>query len=255
MNRPLILITNDDGYQSKGIEKITQIACRYGDVVVVAPDKGYSGFSHAITMHSPLFVIPIDHQEGLVRYKCTGTPVDCLKLALDELMLDREPDLIISGINHGSNSNISVIYSGTMGAAIEGLLYNIPSIGFSLTDHDVDADLSAFDHYAPQIIEMVMAMENRSGVCLNVNVPGIAPGEIKGIRMCRQTHGNWREKFVHRTDPHGRDYYWMSGSFYNAEPHAEDTDEWALAHGYVAIVPVQTDLTNYKMLDRLNGRV
>lgn len=255
MNRPLILITNDDGYQSAGIEKITQIACRYGDVVVVAPDKGCSGFSHAITMQSPLFVVSIEQRDGLMRYKCTGTPVDCLKIALDELMLGREPDLIISGINHGSNSNISVIYSGTMGAATEGLLYGIPSIGFSLTDHDANADFSAFDQYAPHIIEMVMSMEDKRGICLNVNVPDIDASQIKGIRMCRQTRGNWREKFLHRTDPQGRDYYWMSGAFYNAEPHAEDTDEWALSHGYVAVVPVHVDLTDYKMLEKLQGKL
>lgn len=247
----LILITNDDGYQSKGIAKITEIACRYGDVVVIAPDKGYSGFSHAITMHEPLFIVPVEERAGLVRYKCSGSPVDCVKLALDKLMEQRKPDLIISGINHGSNSNMSVIYSGTMGAASEGLLYGIPSIGFSLTDHDPDADFAAFDDYAPQIIEMVLAMPSKKGICLNVNVPNIPQEQIRGIRYCRQTQGVWREDFVHRTDPHGRDYYWMRGMFYNAEPHSEETDEWALANGYVAVVPVQMDLTDYKLLSYL----
>lgn len=255
MKRPLILITNDDGYQAKGIAHITKIAQRYGNVVVIAPDKGYSGFSHAITMHSPLFVTTVEEQKGLTIYKCTGSPVDCIKIALDELMLDREPDLIISGINHGSNSNVSVIYSGTMGAATEGLLYNIPSIGFSLTDHDPDADFTSFDKFAPQIIEMVLAEENRKGLCLNVNIPNIPCNQIKGIKMCRQTKGNWREKFVHRTDPAGRDYYWMRGSFYNSELHATDTDEWALKNGYVAIVPVQIDLTDYKRLEELKEKL
>lgn len=249
--RPLILVTNDDGYQSKGIAHITKIAKKYGDVVVIAPDKGYSGFSHAITMRSPLFLVPVEQSKGLTRYYCTGSPVDCVKIALDELMADREPDLIIAGINHGSNSNASVIYSGTMGAATEGLMYNIPSIGFSLTDHDPDADFSAFDTYAPRIIDMVLGMEDSRGVCLNVNIPNLPVELIKGIKMCRQTRGNWREKFVHRTDPIGRDYYWMRGAFYCSEPHAKDTDEWALNNGYVAIVPVQIDLTDYKRLEQL----
>lgn len=255
MKRPLILITNDDGYRAKGIAHITKIAQRFGNVVVIAPDKGYSGFSHAITMNAPLFLTTIEEKKGLTRYACTGSPVDCIKIALDELMLDREPDLILSGINHGSNSNISVIYSGTMGAATEGALYNIPSIGFSLTDHDPDADFTAFDEYAPRIIEMVLGMENRRGLCLNVNFPNIPTEHIKGIKMCRQTKGNWREKFVHRTDPSGRDYYWMRGSFYNSELHSKDTDEWALSNGYIAIVPVQLDLTDYGRLEEMKDKI
>lgn len=255
MKRPLILITNDDGYTSKGIAYITKIAQQFGNVVVIAPDKGYSGFSHAITMHSPLFITTIIEQPGLTIYACSGSPVDCVKIALDELMKDREPDLIISGINHGSNANVSVIYSGTMGAATEGLLYNIPSIGFSITDHDPNADFTTFDTYAPKIIEMVMQMEDRRGLCLNVNVPNIPSEQIKGMKVCRQTRGNWREKFVHRTDPSGRDYYWMRGAFYNSELHSKDTDEWALSQGYVAIVPVQIDLTNYTRLEQLKEKI
>lgn len=255
MKRPLIFITNDDGYQARGIIKITEIAQRYGDVVVIAPDRGYSGFSHAITMRSPLFITTLEERPGLSRYYCEGTPVDCVKIGLDELLADRMPDLIIAGINHGSNSNTSVIYSGTMGAAIEGVMYGIPSIGFSLTDHDPNADFTAFDKWAPKIIEAVLELDNESKreLCLNVNVPNIPHEEIKGIKICRQTKGSWRERFVHRTDPHGRDYYWMRGMFYNSEPQAEDTDEWALRNKYVAIVPVQVDLTNYRIKQVLDN--
>lgn len=253
MKKPLILITNDDGVNAKGLGEITRLARPFGDVVVIAPNESYSGMSHAITMHHPLFVQTISQEPGLNVYSVTGSPVDCVKIGLDELLCGREPDLIISGINHGSNANVSVIYSGTMGAATEGCLYKIPSIGFSLTDHDLDADFSAFDTYAPPIIEQMLRADNARRFCLNVNVPNIAPPEIRGVRICRQTRGNWRESFVHRTDPHGRDYYWMRGMFYNDEPQAEDTDEWALSHGYVAIVPVQLDLTDYTRLEQLRG--
>lgn len=252
--RPLIFITNDDGVDAKGIGVLISIARPYGDVVVIAPDKTYSGMSHAITMHNPLFLETRHTEPGLGVYCCWGSPVDCIKIGLDELLRQTPPDLILSGINHGSNSNISVVYSGTMGAATEGIFYGIPAIGFSLTDHDPDADFSGVERFAPQIIEMVLNDPNPQGLCLNVNVPHIPASEIKGIRYCRQTRGTWREDFVHRTDPRGRDYYWMRGAFYNEEPHNEETDEWALSHGYVAIVPIQMDLTDYRRLEYLKSR-
>lgn len=248
-----ILITNDDGFDSKGIEALLDLALEFSDnITLVAPDKTYSGMSHSITMHHPLFlernkVAP----KGVNFYICAGAPVDCVKIALDEIM-DSMPDLILSGINHGSNANISVVYSGTMGAATEGAFYGIPSIGFSLTDHSLDADFDAAVVYARKVIQMVVDMDDaqKKGLCLNVNVPNMALDEIKGIKFCRQTKGVWREKFVARQDPHNRDYYWMSGGFVNAEPEATDTDEWALANGYVAIVPVQMDFTDYKRLEQ-----
>lgn len=255
--RPLIFVTNDDGVQAAGIAALIRLATEFGDVIAVAPDESYSGMSHAITMHRPLFVSTVTCEPGLEVYSCTGTPVDCVKIGFDEILKERIPDLVLSGINHGSNANISVIYSGTMGAATEAALYGIPSIGFSLTDHSPAADFTASVHYAREIIAQVLAMptEQLAGLCLNVNVPDIPLADIKGIKVCRQTKGNWREDFVHRTDPHNRDYYWMSGKFYNFEHEAEDSDEWALTHGYVAVVPVKMDLTDYTRLDTLREHI
>ena len=253
--RPLIFVTNDDGVQAAGIAALIRLAAEFGDVVAVAPNESYSGMSHSITMHRPLFVSKVSQTDGVEVYSCTGTPVDCVKIGFDEILGTRIPDLVLSGINHGSNANVSVIYSGTMGAATEAALYGIPSIGFSLTDHSPAADFTASVHYARQIIGQVLAMpaESLAGLCLNVNIPNIPQDKIRGIRVCRQTRGNWREDFVHRTDPNNRDYYWMSGRFYNFEPEAEDSDEWALRDGYVSIVPVQMDLTDYQRLDTLRS--
>lgn len=242
-----ILITNDDGYQAPGIKILTEVARKFSnDIVVVAPTHSYSGMSHSITMGAPLFVQQIQQSEGVVIYSCTGSPVDCIKIALDELLKDEMPDMILSGINHGSNANISVIYSGTMGAATEGAFYGIPSLGLSYTDHNEQADMSVAALWAERVIEMYLA--NPGGLCWNVNIPNITMDEVKGCKFCRQTRGVWREDFVKRTDPRGRAYYWMSGRFYNSEPEAEDTDEWALANGYVSIVPVKMDFTDYANL-------
>lgn len=254
-SRPLILVTNDDGVNAKGIGALTAVAAQFGDVVVVAPNECYSGMSHSITMHRPLFVSQVaGSTPGVEIYSCTGTPVDCVKIAFDEMLRGREPDLVLSGINHGSNANVSVIYSGTMGAATEAAMYGVPSLGFSLTDHSPDADFTAAAHYAGVVIRSTLEMsdEQRHSLCLNVNIPDLPIDEICGIKVCRQTRGNWREEFIHRNDPHNRDYYWMSGRFFNFEPKAEDTDEWALKHGYVAVVPVQTDLTDYNRLSTLH---
>lgn len=252
-----ILITNDDGVNAPGIKVLTDIAMTIADeVTVVAPNECYSGMSHAITMQRPLFVEKIHQDGGLTIYSCTGSPVDCIKVALDELLKDNEPDMILSGINHGSNSNISVIYSGTMGAATEGAFYGIPSVGLSYTDHDLGADLTAAKFYAEKAIRMAIEQPSQTPtLCWNVNIPNIAFKNIQGIRFARQTRGVWREDFEKRQDPRGRDYYWMSGKFYNAEPEATDTDEWALANGYVAIVPVQMDLTNYTFKPAVAGSV
>ena len=255
MKKPFILITNDDGVASKGILALTQLAREFGEVAVIAPDKSCSGMSHAITMYHPLFATEVDLGQDYPVYSCNGTPVDCIKLALDELFLDRQPDLIISGINHGSNSNISVIYSGTMGAASEGAVCGITSIGLSLTDHSIDADFTPAVHYGRIVIDWVLGMEEsvRQGMCLNVNVPDIPLQDIKGMRVCRQTRGCWHEKFVKRVDPQGRAYYWMSGEFYNDDPDKEQTDDWGLGNAYVTIVPVQMDLTDYARIDTLKS--
>ena len=252
-HKPLIFITNDDGVRAKGLQKLIETVRPLGRIVAVAPEEGQSGMSHAITMTRPLYLKKVTEQEGLTIYGCNGTPVDCVKIAFDYLLQNGEtPDLVLSGINHGANSAVNVLYSGTMGAAIEGSFYNIPSIGFSLLDHDEDADFSAALSYVRPIIERAMNSDALGRpLCLNVNVPNLPADQIKGIKACRQNRGFWREEFERRQDPRGQDYYWLTGYFHNTEPGAQDTDEWALDHGYVSIVPIQVDLTNYRQLDRM----
>ena len=251
----LIFVTNDDSYLSNGFRHAVELASRFGRVVAIAPDRVQSGMSQAITINAPLFLRRVEEREGVEIYAFSGTPVDCAKIAFDHFFSDRKVDLVISGINHGSNAAVNVMYSGTMGAAIEGSFYNVPSIGISLDDHDADADFEGAVEYGRKVVASVL--ENAESLprplCLNVNVPRCAASEILGIRLCRQTRGFWREDFYARQDPHGRDYFWLTGAFQNAEPEAEDTDEWALAHKYVAVVPVQVDMTDYRMLRSLDG--
>lgn len=254
-NDRLIFVTNDDGYQSKGFRAAVNLAREFGRVIAIAPERVQSGMSQAITITSPLFLRCVERSEELEIYAFSGTPVDCSKVAFDHLLVGRKVDLVISGINHGSNAAINVMYSGTMGAAIEGSLYNVPAIGLSIDDHDADADFEGAVEYGRKIISSIL--ENEASLprplCLNVNVPRCARSEINGIRLCRQTRGFWREDFYARQDPQGRNYFWLTGAFQNAEPEAQDTDEWALAHKYVAVVPVQVDMTDYGMLRSLDG--
>ena len=210
---------------------------------------GMSGMSHAITMTNPLFLRRIKIADSVEVYACQGTPVDCVKIAVDSIM-EEAPTLILSGINHGSNSNVSVLYSGTMGAATEGATYNVPSIGFSLTSHLANADFTAARYYVKEILEKVLQHNCNKSLCLNVNIPSIPSEEIKGIKLCRQANGFWQEEFDKKLDPRGREYYWLVGKFINTEPEAADTDEWALRNGYVSIVPVQVDMTDYKTLKK-----
>lgn len=249
----LILLTNDDGYDSKGMAAAIEAVRPFGRVVVVAPETTQSGMSQAITMYKPLFLRCVREEEGLTVYAFSGTPVDCVKMAFDHLLRDRRVDLVVSGINHGSNSAVNVLYSGTMGAAIEGSFYGCPSIGLSLDDHDPDADFDAAVLYGSRIIRSVLEGDVRLPLCLNVNVPVGRPEALRGIRVCRQNRGFWREEFFRREDPRGRAYFWLTGAFVNGEPEAEDTDEWALAHGYVSVVPVKTDLTDYAQMAHLQS--
>jgi 5'-nucleotidase len=246
---PLIIVTNDDGITSPGIKALIEVAKNHGDIVVIAPDKPQSGVGHAITISSTLRINKIkvfDDQEG---YSCSGTPVDCIKLAVNEIM-PRKPDLIVSGINHGSNCSINVIYSGTMSAAIEGLLEGIPSVGFSLLDYSIEADFTASKKVADKIIREVLKNKLPENVCLNVNIPKLSESEIMGIKICRQANANWIEKFDKRVDPSGREYYWLTGEFKNYDK-GTDTDVWALANNYVSVVPTQVDLTAYQAIDAL----
>ncbi len=249
MTKPLIFLTNDDGVNAKGFCNLIELVRPLGRIIAVAPERAQSGMSHAITMTYPLYLTKVKEEEDIEIYACSGTPVDCVKLAFDSLLLNREmPALILSGINHGSNSAVNVLYSGTMAAAIEASFYDIPSIGLSLLDHSPNADFTVINSYVPLLVETVLQRKPKCPFCLNINFPNQPADQIKGFRPCRQARGYWREEFEQRQDPRGRDYYWLIGYFNNAEPEAEDTDEWALKHGYISVVPIQVDLTNYDQL-------
>lgn len=251
----LIFMSNDDSYLAPGFAAAIEVAREFGRVIAVAPLTPQSGRSQAVTMTEPLFLELQHEEEGLQVYSLSGTPVDCVKMAFDHLLVGQKVDLVVSGINHGSNAGINVLYSGTMGAAIEGSFYGVPSVGLSVDDHSADADFEGAVECGERIIRAILdnEMSLPRPLCLNVNVPRCAASEIQGIRLCRQTRGFWREDFYARQDPQGRDYFWLTGAFQNAEPEAEDTDEWALAHKYVSVVPVQVDMTDYRMLKSLDG--
>ncbi len=248
----MILVTNDDGIQAKGIQALVSMAERHGEVVVFAPMGGQSGMAHAITTREPIFLEDRGNQGGTRYYACSGTPVDCVKLALNQV-LDRKPDFVLSGINHGSNTSSSIIYSGTMGAAIEACLHGIDAIGFSLDTHRADADFDASVRFAEQVLLKVMETELPPYVCLNVNIPEIPAEEVKGLRVCRQTKGLWVEEFVRRQNPDGKSYYWLTGKFHNLEPEEQDTDQWAVDNGYVSVVPISVDLTAHGMIGELKN--
>jgi 5'-nucleotidase len=250
IKKPLILVTNDDGYRARGITELTQLAGEFGDVVVVAPVTGQSGMSHAVTLNHPIRLKTSSMYNGYEAYACSGTPADCVKIALNQI-LDRKPDLVLSGINHGSNASVSLFYSGTVAAAIESCMNGIPSIALSVDDHSPDADFRLAVKCGRPLIAKVLANGLPTGTCLNVNFPRIPPEECRGLRICRQTIGVWKEEFEKRTDPQGRDYFWLTGEFSNDEPGAEDTDEWALSHNYGAVVPVSVDVTDYPSLEAL----
>lgn len=243
--KPLILITNDDGYQAKGIEALIDSVKDLGEIIVVAPDGPRSGMSSAITSLQPLRVYLISESQNIKVYATTGTPVDCVKLGISELA-ERRPDIVLSGVNHGSNAAVAVLYSGTMGAAIEGAVFKIPSIGFSLLDHSHNADFTYSKKYIHTITKQVLEEGLPSGTCLNVNIP--KGDDIKGIRVCRQTSGQWVNEFMQSKDGADKDIYWLTGNFENDEPSDEMTDEWALANRYVSVVPVKVDMTNHDLI-------
>ncbi|PID95594.1 MAG: 5'/3'-nucleotidase SurE, partial [Bacteroidetes bacterium] len=245
--KPIILVTNDDGINAKGIRALVEMVKGFGDIYVVAPNRANSGKSHSITVEVPIRVKHIKEEDNIHVYSCKGTPVDCVKLALNQI-LPRRPDFLVSGINHGSNTSVSVLYSGTMGATIEGCLNGINSVGFSLNSHSFDADFSQCVEYGRKIFANVVKNRLPKSVCLNVNFP---TGEIKGIRICRQAEGVWKEEFDHRTDPFGGDYYWLTGYFENIESDAEDTDEWAITNGYASVVPTKIDMTAHSVINDL----
>jgi len=246
---PVILVTNDDGITAPGIIALVEAVKHLGKVVVVAPDKPQSGMGHAITVGHPLRMHPVHSFDGIEAWQCSGTPVDCVKLAVDKV-LHRKPDICLSGINHGANHSISVLYSGTMSAALEASIEGIPSIGFSLLDWSVEADFSGAQKYAAILVPQLLKRSYDKHLCLNVNIPK-APAELlKGIKVCRQAYAKYEEKFDERTDPNGRKYFWLTGDFLNFDK-GKDTDVWALEHNYVSVVPVQFDLTNHKLKEKL----
>ncbi|MBL0104330.1 MAG: 5'/3'-nucleotidase SurE [Bacteroidetes bacterium] len=249
--RPVILVTNDDGITAPGLHALVDAMKDLGDITVVAPDSPQSGMGHAITINNLLRVDKVDLHGNHNWYQCSGTPVDCVKLAIDKI-LHRKPDLCVSGINHGSNSSINVIYSGTMSAAMEGAIEGIPSAGFSMLDYALDADFSAAKIYARRIAQLILENGLPKGTLLNVNIPKMTFDEIKGVKVCRQAMAKWVEEFDERTDPTKRKYYWLTGKFIN-EDKGQDTDEWALANGYISVVPVQFDFTAHHAIPFLNG--
>jgi 5'-nucleotidase len=248
-DEPILLVTNDDGITAPGIQNLVEAVKDLGKVVVVAPDKPQSGMGHAITIGQPLRLTKVKFFDGIEAWSCSGTPVDCVKLAVDKI-LHRKPNLCLSGINHGANHSINVIYSGTMSAAVEAAIESIPSAGFSLLDHSIEADFTAARKYARIIVQQMLDNKLDKHTVLNVNFPSIAEDLIKGIKICRQAYAKYEEDFIERNDPNGRLYYWLTGEFVNFDK-GTDTDVWALENAYVSVVPVQFDLTNYELKTKL----
>src|SRR4051812_3886753 len=248
--KPIILVTNDDGITAPGLHALMETMMELGEVIVVAPDSPQSGMGHAITINNPLRLDKVEIHSGIYGWQCSGTPVDCVKIAIDKI-LHRKPDLCVSGINHGSNSSINVIYSGTMSAAMEGAIEGIPSVGFSLLNYALDADFSAAGHYAKQIASNILKNGLPVGTLLNVNIPNLPLSSLNGVKVCRQATAKWEEEFDERLDPNKRKYYWLTGKFVNFDK-GHDTDEWALSNGYISVVPVQFDFTAHHAIPFLN---
>jgi 5'-nucleotidase len=247
--KPVILITNDDGISAPGIRNLVEAVKDLGKIVVVAPDKPQSGMGHAITIGQPLRLHSVHTLGEIEAYQCSGTPVDCVKLAVDKI-LHRKPDLCLSGINHGANHSINVIYSGTMSAAVEAAIESIPSVGFSLLDYSVEADFSAARKYARIIVEQMLKHPLDKHCVLNVNIPALPPALIKGMKVCKQAYAKYEEDFVERKDPTGKKYYWLTGEFVNFDK-GKDTDVWALQNNYVSVIPVQFDMTHYALKEKM----
>lgn len=254
MKKPLILVSNDDGITSRGIRELVELMEQLGEVVVVAPDSPQSGMGHAVTIGNTLRLHETDVFKllsGVKAFKCSGTPADCIKISKKFALNNRVPDLVVSGINHGSNTSISVLYSGTMSAAIEAAMEGLPAIGFSLCDYDPEADFSHVRQHVLDIAAQVLKTGLPKGVALNVNFPAKQKEPIKGVKICRQARAKWEEDFDQRYDPNGQRYFWLTGSFINHDK-GEDHDEWAIANNYVSVVPCQFDLTAHHAISLLN---
>jgi len=250
----LILVTNDDGLYAAGISTLISVMQEFGKLVVISATESRSAMSQALTVKQPLRVKLLKEDDNKRIYACSGTPADGVKLAVNKL-LERKPDLIVSGINHGSNASASILYSGTMAAALEGCLYNITSVGFSLNSYSSTADFSGCVEYIRKVCNMLLQEPLPPGICLNVNFPALPASEIKGMVIARQALGSWQEEFERRKDPSGKTYYWLTGNFINHEPEAKDTDDWAIQNGYVSVVPVTIDLTAYNYMKTLKSKL
>lgn len=250
--KPLILVVNDDGVTAPGIKALVEAVLPFGEVIVCAPDSPQSGMGHAVTLTKPLRLHKTDIFENINAFECSGTPADCVKIAVDKV-IHRKPDLCVSGINHGSNSSINILYSGTMSAAVEAAMEGIPSVGFSLCDHSWEADFTAAKTVVKTVVENIFNNGLPKDVLLNVNIPKVSPANLKGIKVCRQASAKWDEEFDERQDPHGRQYYWLTGKFVNFDK-GEDTDEWALANNCASLVPVQFDLTAHHGINYVNKK-
>ncbi|MFZ4462582.1 MAG: 5'/3'-nucleotidase SurE [Bacteroidales bacterium] len=248
--KPVILVTNDDGHTAPGIRKLIEVVRKIGRVVVVASERSNSGQGHAITITIPLRIRTICKEPDYEEYVCNGTPVDCVKLG-EQVILKAKPDLLVSGVNHGSNASINVIYSGTMAAVLEACIDFIPAIGFSLLDYSHNADFSHVDEVITTVVNKVLEEGLPDGICLNVNIPAISAEPLKGFKVCRQAHARWVEEFDSRMDPRGGDYHWLTGRFENDDL-AEDTDIFALTNNFVSVVPVQYDMTAYRAIDLID---
>lgn len=249
--RPLILVTNDDGISSKGIKSLYEAVKEFGDVVIIAPDSAQSGMGHAITINEPLRLDPCHLFDNVPAYSCSGTPVDCVKLGVYEV-LHKKPDLVVSGVNHGANTSSNVLYSGTMSAAVEAAMEGIPSVGFSLCNFDSDADFTAAMSVVKNVVEQVLANGMMERTCLNVNIPDVTIGELKDIKICRQAHAFWEDRFDKRKDQFGKPYYWLTGEFLEQDK-TEDTDLYWIEKGHPTIVPTQFDMTAYKAIKELEN--
>lgn len=248
----LILVTNDDGLYAAGLRTLLEVVEEFGKVVMISTTESMSGMSQALTVKTPLRVKLLEETEKHRIYACNGTPTDSIKLAINQL-LERIPDRVVSGINHGANASVSVLYSGTMAAALEGCLYGIDSVGFSLNNFSPTADFTVCRKYIREVLKKLENNPLPVGICLNVNIPSVSEEQIKGIMVCRQAKGNWKEEFEKRKDPMGKTYYWLTGVFQNHEPLAVDTDEWAIANNYVSVVPVTVDMTAHSFIKELNN--
>lgn len=252
MERKLILVTNDDGIAAPGIRNLVEVARELADVVVVAPDSPQSGKGHAVTLSTPLRLHKVSVFSEVEAWECTGTPVDCVKLAMDVVLKKRRPDLCVSGINHGSNASINILYSGTVSAAMEASLEGTTAIGFSLLDYSFDANFDPAKPFIKTLMQDALDGKFGKGALLNVNIPNLPAEDLKGIKYCRQGDARWEEEFVEATDPRGQKYYWMTGKFVNRDKEV-GSDIAALEDGFISVVPSMHDLTNYELLNHLNN--